>query len=151
MALLKHPLYRSRLVFEEGIYKFLYNELEPVITFAKWEDPIEYGTEKNNFYPWIVIPEGDKIHFTAAHSLSDGGGAALFIKSVLISYLEKMGRVFPPDIDITIDDAERTTELSGDKNIDFENEAMFVPKEREVIDTPRSFFLRFWILGYRGD
>lgn len=133
-ALLKHPLYRSRLVFEDGLYKYVHNELDPLISLAKWEDSLEYGTEKNNFYPWIIIAEEDMIHFTTAHSLSDGGGSSRFIKSVLISYLEKMGRVFPPNIDITIEDAQRTTELSGDKHLDFDNEAIFVPKEKEVLD-----------------
>lgn len=133
-ALLKHPLYRSRLVFEDGLYKYVHNELDPLISLAKWEDSLEYGTEKNNFYPWIIIAEEDMIHFTTAHSLSDGGGSSRFIKSVLISYLEKMGRVFPPDIDITIEDSQRTTELSGDKHLNFDNEAILVPKEKEVLD-----------------
>lgn len=139
-ALLKHPLYRSRLVFEDGLYKYVHNELDPLISFAKWDDSLEYGSEKNNYYPWIIIAEEDMIHFTTAHSLSDGGGSSRFIKSVLISYLEKMGRVFPPDIDITIEDAQRTTELSGDKHMDFDNEAMFVPKEKEILDMPLDMY-----------
>ena len=139
-ALLKHPLYRSRLVFEDGLYKYVHNELDPIISLAKWEDSLEYGTEKNNFYPWIIMAEEDMLHFTAAHSLSDGGGASRFLKSVLVSYLKKMGRVFSPDIDITIEDAQRTTELSGHKLIDFDNKAILAPKEKEALDMPLDMY-----------
>lgn len=134
-ALLKHPLYRSRLIFEDGLYKYVDNALEPVIVHSKWDDPVKYGTEKNNYYPWVIIPGEYEINFTAAHSLSDGGGASRFIKSVLVSYLEKTGKQFSSGIDICIDDAERTTEISGEKHRDKDIEALFVPKERKVIDT----------------
>lgn len=135
-ALLKHPLYKSRLVFEDGLYKYAHNDLKPVIFHRTWNEPIKYGVKENNFFPWIVMWEKNEIHFTAAHSLSDGGGASRFIKSVLVSYLEKAdGIKFSPNVDISVADAERTTELSSEKHLDESNQPMFVPKERDVIDT----------------
>lgn len=139
-ALKLHPLYKSKLVFENGLYHYAFNELEPIIFHTKWSDKIEYGVASNNFYPWLVMYDKDEIHFTAAHSLSDGGGASRFMKSFLILYLKKRGVTFPENIDITIEDAERTFELSSEKHIDPNNKALSVPKEKEVLDTPTELY-----------
>lgn len=107
-ALDVHPLFRTRLVRDGGLYCLVPNEAEPVILEERWETPTVFGTAETGFFPWAITYSDDVMLFTASHALSDASGFMAFLKTVLVLYLRERGVIFPERV---INDAtERKTD-----------------------------------------
>lgn len=121
-ALKYHPTFQTRLVKKRFKYYLEENEKLPVVKEAAWEEPIVYGQEDTNEYPWLITCCGNKIVFTCAHMLCDGMGAMHFLKDVLNCYFG-----FP----IEATDIEKMIEDSFAANADKKANAPFKRKKQE--------------------
>lgn len=97
-ALEYHPLYRTRLIRDGGLYWLVKNEEDPVISEEKWDTPLVFGTAEQHGYPWAITYSEDLILFTASHALCDGGSFVGFLKTVMILYMRNGGVQFPDEV-----------------------------------------------------
>lgn len=97
-AMNDHPLYRTHLIRDQGLYWFVKNEKDPVITKEEWDQPLVFGTEEKHGYPWAITYSDDLILFTATHALADIGSINTFLKTVLIRYFQIGGVGFPEHV-----------------------------------------------------
>lgn len=113
-----HPLCRTRLMSENGMYYLAYNELEPRALPYEWTTGIQYGTKYNNYYPWFVGYNKDTLYHSHSHIVSDGGGMLRFLKTLLIRYFARQGVILPEGTDITAKDGPAVVELSEERAAD---------------------------------
>lgn len=102
-ALKYHPTFKTRLIKKRFKYYLEENEKLPVVRENAWEEPIIYGQEDTNEYPWIITCCENKIVFTCAHAICDGMGALHLLKDVLNCYFGF--NVDEYDLDKTIEDS----------------------------------------------
>lgn len=102
-ALKYHPTFQTRLIKKRFQYYLEENEKLPIVREAAWDEPIVYGQEDTNDYPWIITCYENKIVFACAHMLCDGMGAMHFLKDVLNCYFGL--KVAEQERDKTIEDS----------------------------------------------
>lgn len=92
-AIVYHPLFGTRIGFEDGLFYFEENP-DPPLVFRANNAPKIYGTLLNNHYPWMFVIEGKKLVFYTMHYITDGLGMFNFCKTVLHIYFQLKGVVF---------------------------------------------------------
>lgn len=88
-----HPLFGTRIVFENGQYCFEENP-EPPVIFNADDAPEIYGTAENHHYPWMLVIRDKQMVFYLTHALTDGCGTFSFCKTVLHIYFRLSGAAF---------------------------------------------------------
>lgn len=97
-ALEYHPLFKTRMIRDHGLYWLVKNEAEPVIREEQWETPLVFGRNTDHRFPWAITYSENQILFTASHALSDGNGYLAFLRTVLILYLRNCGVAFSEEV-----------------------------------------------------
>lgn len=92
-ALEYHPLFATKIVFDNGLFYYEENPNPPVI-FNLNNAPKIFGTKDNNFYPWLIVVQDNQVFFYSTHMLTDGSGILNFSKTVLHLYFEEVGVMF---------------------------------------------------------
>lgn len=121
-ALNYHPSFKTRLIKRRFKYYLEENEKLPIVKESAWDEPINYGQEDTNEYPWIITCSENKIVFTCAHMLCDGMGAMHLLKDVLNCYFGF--KVAEVDLDKTIEDSFAV-------NADKKAKAPFIRKKQD--------------------
>lgn len=97
-ALEYHPLFKTRMIRDHGLYWLVKNEAEPVIREEQWETPLVFGRNTDHRYLWAITYSENQILFTASHALSDGSGYLAFLRTILILYLRDCGVAFSEEV-----------------------------------------------------
>ena len=92
-ALSFHPLFKTKLTRRDGLYYLIENDKEPVIREETWVCPLVFGTEEDHGYLWSFTYSENLILLTLSHALTDASGAMAFLKTVLMLYLQKTGKL----------------------------------------------------------
>lgn len=92
-AIAYHPLFGTRLVYENGLFFFEENAKPPIV-FRADKAPKIYGNAESNDYPWIITIDVNRLTFYSPHFLTDGMGMSNFCKTVLHLYFQHLGVVF---------------------------------------------------------
>ena len=139
-AICYHPLFGTRIIFENGVYFFEENP-EPPVIFHSDNAPKIYGTEENNHYPWLIVIRDKQLLFYAPHTLADGSGLFGFCKSVLHIYFQLSGAEF---VDTTTDfptgSPEQTMENGFLRYADPACEAFGTPKFSPPVEAKPDWF-----------
>ena len=59
-AITRHPLFGTRLIFENGVFYFEENPKPPIV-FRADRAPKTYGGAESNDYPWIFTVEDNRL------------------------------------------------------------------------------------------
>ena len=88
-----HPVFHTRVIFDEGLFCFEDNP-EPPVVFRTDNAPRRFGDQSTNRYPWILVIGEKRLIFHACHAITDGTGVFSFLKTLLHLYFERTGVVF---------------------------------------------------------
>lgn len=139
-AIKYHPLFGTRIIFENGRYYFEENP-EPPVIFSADNAPIMYGTEENNHYPWIIVIQDKQMLFYATHALADGSGMFSFCKTVLHGYFQLKGVTFADTVtDFPMGSPEETMENGYLRYADPACEALCKPKPFNPVKVEQHWF-----------
>ncbi|MGN1031560.1 MAG: hypothetical protein ACI4PQ_08155 [Butyricicoccaceae bacterium] len=106
LALIRFPQMRVGLSRDEDAYHYYFNELPPVVLPFSDISPYYMGSKDNNGYLFTVGWNDRTIYMEYQHSLCDGHGFDLFIRSVLFEYLTLCGYDIENDGSIRTRDTE---------------------------------------------
>lgn len=135
-----HPLFGTRIIFENGRYYFEENP-EPPVIFSADNAPTIYGTEVNNHYPWIIVIQDKQMLFYATHALADGSGMFSFCKTVLHAYFQLTGVAFADTVtDFPVGSPEETMENGYLRYADPACEALCRPKPFNPVNVEPHWF-----------
>ena len=139
-AIKYHPLFGTRIVFENGLYYFEENPEEPVI-FNTENAPGIYGKAENHGYPWMIVLQNKRMLFYSIHALTDGVGIFSFCKTVLHIYFKLRGVVFADTaMDFPKGSPEQTMENAFLRYADPECKAFGMPKFSSPVDVAPDWF-----------
>ncbi|MDO4491239.1 MAG: hypothetical protein Q4B85_09240 [Lachnospiraceae bacterium] len=135
-ALVRFPQFRLGLHRTENGYRYYFLEKPPVV--LPFSDVSRYymGSEDNNGYMFTVGYKDRTIYMEYQHSISDGHGFDMLIRSVLFEYLTLMGHDVKNDGSIRTNDSLFTLDECEDgyKRLDEAN-----PSEEGHYDVKESF------------
>lgn len=127
-AIVWHPLFGTRLIFENGLF-YLEENPKPPIVFRADRAPKTYGGAESNDYPWIFTVEDNRLVFYSIHALSDGMGTFNFCKTVLHLYYRHLGVVFSDNVtDFPDGTPLQTMENAAKRYADPNNRMLGLPK-----------------------
>ncbi len=108
LALIRFPQMRVGLTRGEKDYHYYFNDLPPVVLPFSDISPYYMGSDDNNGYVFTVGYNDRTIYMEYQHSISDGHGFEMFIRSVLYEYLTLCGHPIENDGSIRTRDTEFT-------------------------------------------
>ena len=94
-ALKLHPVFATRLIWDQGLYWLAANDSEPVIRQETQDEPLIFGTAEYHGFPWVLTWSGATIRFVCSHAPADGTGIMNFLKDILTRYLLSAGEAEP--------------------------------------------------------
>lgn len=136
-ALERYPLFKVRL--KNGFFwkYFDYNEAPFVIR------PLPHGVcgslspKEHNGYLFQIYHRGSMIVLEMFHSLADGSGAIMFMKSILYEYLTMTGKRITPDNMILTRDSKPTKAEYEDSQATY-----YDPKNHGHVKEKKAFFIK---------
>ncbi|MCQ2355175.1 MAG: hypothetical protein MJ102_08800 [Clostridia bacterium] len=141
-AICRHPLFGTRIIFENNTFYFEQNPKPPVI-FTRENAPKIYGTEENNHYPWMIVLRDKQLLFYASHTLADGAGMFSFCKTFLHLYFQRSGVVFAEAAaDFPAGSPAQTTENAFSRYADPACKAFGTPKFSPPVEVKPDWFER---------
>lgn len=127
-----HPTFKTRIIKKNFKYYLEENDRLPIVKEAAWDEPVDYGADDTNEYPWIITCSENKIVFTCAHAICDGMGAMHFLRDVLNCYF---------GLKVEELEAEKTIEDSFAINANKKAKAPFERKKPDLpVEMPLSMF-----------
>ena len=141
-ALKYHPYFATRIIKDDnGCFHLEENTEKALVPEAQWGRQILYGTAEMHEFPWVITYIEDNIAFSAAHALTDGTGANLFMNSVLGWYFHYQGKISRETaLACQPENPEATLENSALAHADPQNIAIGIGREQKASQIPMSFY-----------
>jgi len=98
--------------------------------------------KENNGYLFKVFYRNNIIAIEMFHSLADGGGAYMFLKSIVYEYFVLRGYKVSPDNMVLTTDSRPTIEEYGDSNVQY-----YDPKNRKHVNEKKALGIKGTPLG----
>ena len=84
-ALKAYPLFSTKVMYDKEYYLTDNNNPIVIVHASLHERPLKFGKSTND-YPWQICYDNNEMTFEWLHGVTDGNGALVFIRMILLAY-----------------------------------------------------------------